>query len=315
MNETNAKMPNFETDWNAARKYALELTPPALSTLNSNITAPDFLCLGAQKSGTTWLYKNLQYHPTIWLPPIKEISYFSSVYVANALSTNRSHREHQVKQSRSWWEAASRPEKVRKARLDCLNIIAKEELTPEWYCKIFSFREPDQLAGDISPEYSLVPREGARHALQLNPLLKVIVFLRDPADRALAHARMLCGRDCGLQQLWALVKSDGLDTICRYSDYPRWLSRWKGLMTSDNIHIEYFHKIAEEPHRVLRGVCNFLGIPYHAALFPEAHERVFPGPTATGETLAIKEYLREKMNRIYAELEDEYSDIFLMLPR
>jgi hypothetical protein len=37
---------------------------------------PDFLCIGAQKAGTSWLYQNLQEHPGIWLPPIKEIHYF-----------------------------------------------------------------------------------------------------------------------------------------------------------------------------------------------------------------------------------------------
>ena len=37
---------------------------------------PDFLCIGAQKSGTTWLYHNLKQHPQVWLPPVKELHYF-----------------------------------------------------------------------------------------------------------------------------------------------------------------------------------------------------------------------------------------------
>ena len=37
---------------------------------------PDFLGIGAQKAGTTWLALNLGVHPQVWLPPIKELHYF-----------------------------------------------------------------------------------------------------------------------------------------------------------------------------------------------------------------------------------------------
>jgi hypothetical protein len=40
------------------------------------MSLPDFLVIGAQKAGTTWLYAQLQNHPQVWLPPIKEIHYF-----------------------------------------------------------------------------------------------------------------------------------------------------------------------------------------------------------------------------------------------
>src|SRR5262245_10957802 len=37
---------------------------------------PDFLCVGAQKGGTTWLYWQLDSHPDFWMPPVKELHYF-----------------------------------------------------------------------------------------------------------------------------------------------------------------------------------------------------------------------------------------------
>jgi hypothetical protein len=40
------------------------------------MTGPDFLCVGAQKGGTQWLYDQLQHHPDFWMPPIKELHYF-----------------------------------------------------------------------------------------------------------------------------------------------------------------------------------------------------------------------------------------------
>jgi hypothetical protein len=37
---------------------------------------PDFLGIGAQKAGTTWLGRNLQAHPEVWMPRMKEVHYF-----------------------------------------------------------------------------------------------------------------------------------------------------------------------------------------------------------------------------------------------
>jgi len=43
----------------------------------SRLSLPDFLGIGAMKSGTTWLYENLRFHPEIYLPATKELYYFS----------------------------------------------------------------------------------------------------------------------------------------------------------------------------------------------------------------------------------------------
>jgi hypothetical protein len=37
---------------------------------------PDFICIGAQKAGTTWLHANLCGQPGIWLSHIMELPYF-----------------------------------------------------------------------------------------------------------------------------------------------------------------------------------------------------------------------------------------------
>ena len=39
---------------------------------------PNFLCIGTQRSGSTWLYKCLSEHPEVFLPTVKEVSFFDS---------------------------------------------------------------------------------------------------------------------------------------------------------------------------------------------------------------------------------------------
>ncbi|HLW74171.1 MAG TPA: sulfotransferase [Gammaproteobacteria bacterium] len=37
---------------------------------------PNFVCIGAQKTGTTWLYRQLIQHPHVFLPATKELNFF-----------------------------------------------------------------------------------------------------------------------------------------------------------------------------------------------------------------------------------------------
>ena len=43
----------------------------------SNLFLPDFLGVGVQKAGTTWLSENMRCHPEMYLPEEKELEFFS----------------------------------------------------------------------------------------------------------------------------------------------------------------------------------------------------------------------------------------------
>jgi hypothetical protein len=49
--------------------------PGRLGEARSIAMYPDFLIIGAQKSGTTWLHRNLWTHPQVWMPK-REVHYF-----------------------------------------------------------------------------------------------------------------------------------------------------------------------------------------------------------------------------------------------
>lgn len=47
----------------------------------ATLTLPDVLGIGAQKTGTTWLYRNLAAHPEVFVPPrVKEVHYFDLLF-------------------------------------------------------------------------------------------------------------------------------------------------------------------------------------------------------------------------------------------
>ena len=45
-----------------------------------NLRRPDFLVISPPKTGSTWLAANLRHHPQIFIPEVKEVRYFSSLY-------------------------------------------------------------------------------------------------------------------------------------------------------------------------------------------------------------------------------------------
>ena len=44
------------------------------------LTLPTFICVGAQRAGTTWLYHCLKEHPEIYMPAHKELRFFNYNY-------------------------------------------------------------------------------------------------------------------------------------------------------------------------------------------------------------------------------------------
>jgi len=50
---------------------------PSTPNTDRQETRPGFLVIGAQKCGTSWLHRHLSAHPDLWMPPGKELEFFS----------------------------------------------------------------------------------------------------------------------------------------------------------------------------------------------------------------------------------------------
>jgi len=111
---------------------------------------PDFIIVGAQKSGTTSLYNYLKRHPHVLGSRRTEVHFFDNSY-AQGLSYYRSYfplRSH---------------------------------------CRLLSlFRRGPIFTGESTPDYMLYPFSITRIAQSL-PRVKIIVLLRNPVERAFSH--------------------------------------------------------------------------------------------------------------------------------
>lgn len=269
---------------------------------------PDFLCIGAQKAGTTWLYANLRSHSGILMPPVKEVAYFSTLYVPGWAKADADHRAHQVGQARAHWNAPerldpkrTRPE-LRERVLRSLDALSQEPMTDAGYTTLFEGCGVDQVCGEISPQYCVLPREGIRHALSMNPNLKVIALLRHPVARAMSHIAMLCGKEPTAERMKEIALSNWWNGVAWYSDYATWLLRWQGMLPPGQLHIDYNGAIRDDPMGVLRRLCDFLGVSFSDTFFPKARDRVFEGGKPEGNTDEVRAIVAEKMAPLIADL-------------
>lgn len=112
---------------------------------------PQFIIIGTQKGGTSSLYEYLTQHPTI-LPALrKEIHYFDTANFTKGTNWYRAHFSLHL----------------RKRYVE--NSTGGSVLT-----------------GEASPYYMFYPH-APRRVAELLPAVKLIVMLRNPADRALSH--------------------------------------------------------------------------------------------------------------------------------
>lgn len=269
-------------------------TGPAMSEPARTPRYPDFLCIGAQKAGTSWLDANLRRHPGVWMPWIKELQYFNHLYIPGHRGWTDAHR-------RSHAERAIRGV-LRRAEEGALDIglvhaiaaVAAEPLSDAWYGRIFAHAGEGRICGEATPEYSLLPPEGIAHVHRLNPEMKVILLLREPVARCWSHLRMLArGRED-----FDFLAAAALPDVLARADYPRILAAWRAVFGAERVMVRRIEDVARETSRFWHEIAAFLGIPWHPRLEQHAGEPVFVGPEIAMPE-AVERQLRDNLAPVH----------------
>ena len=155
---------------------------------------PSFLCIGAQKAGTSWLYAQLQSHPEVWMPPVKELQYFNHLYVPEHRAWTTWHIRQGAAKALGFHHARHEPPDFGYVRY-LADLASTDLFTDDWYLRAFDRPAANgKLVGEITPEYSTIPEAGIRHLRGLLGAVKVIYLLREPLGRALSQLRMNAAR-------------------------------------------------------------------------------------------------------------------------
>jgi hypothetical protein len=225
---------------------------------------PDFLIIGAQKAGTTWLDRNLRRHPQIWLPPEKEIHFFDLPpllpFSALRLAPTRSIRHWaRFRMQRDADKAHANPQHAHwYAHYYWL------PRTEQWYRSLFA-PAPGQLAGEATPRYAVLPERRIRQAHRLMPDCRIIYLLRDPIARAWSDVAMFQSPKFGRPGLQHLDAEAALRFLVharriRHSSYLANLERWEKFFPSEQIFVGFHDEVRQAPRKILASIYGFLGV-------------------------------------------------------
>lgn len=191
------------------------LIPGTLATM-----LPNFLVIGAEKCGTTWLHAVLRAHPEIFVPPTKEIHYF------NRLDSNLRERD-----------------SFRRG----LN----------WYERFFADWSGERHVGEVTPLYMCDPVAPQRIAETL-PDVRLVCLLRHPVDRAYAHYWMARAKGHESRSFDEVVAARDPRFIER-GFYARQLSGIIDRFGRGRVAILVFEETVDDPGGVLGGLGSWLG--------------------------------------------------------
>ena len=233
---------------------------PALLA-NGGTRGPDFICIGAQKGGTRWLFDQLNHHPDFWMPPIKELHYFNeNVHVKWALPLFR----------RARWNLERLNSKLARSHmrtlepgdvdwLEALIWLRGKPIDFQHYARLFAPRGA-KLSGDITPTYAIIAEPKVRAVQATFPEAKLVYIAREPIARFWSQYAMLAR-----QRNWRDVES--LDTVrqfaetgsgVRHSSIVDNVARWRDA-NPEHFGFFFFDDLIADPVDLRARVIGYLG--------------------------------------------------------
>ncbi len=219
---------------------------------NSEKLLPDFLLIGAAKSGTSSVAQYLAQHPNIYMCPVKEPHYFS--YNDKSKHTTGPG-----------------------------DVIHKAITNYEDYKGLFLKAPIDSLKGEASTSY-LYREEAPYRIREMIPNVKLIAILRNPIDRAYS-AYMHQVRDGNetastFREGLALEKARrkaGWDSIWHYTEVGRYsnqLSRYFKIFPRKNIRIFLYEELSRNSNQLMSDIFKFLELKEDIIIDTQVHENV-----------------------------------------
>jgi len=264
---------------------------------------PDFLCIGGQKSGTTWLYKNLNLISHFEMPPHKEIHYFNNINTKGLrIKDLNKYKTYLLLKNRFKYQCMQHS--LKKIRWDIKYLFGKR--TDNWYLSLFE-RQPDKYSGDISPAYSTLDEHTVRHIKKILPEVKVFFILRNPIYRAWSHFKMDFTKfyhkkieDLAYEDIISHFESNA--SILR-TDYIRTIKIWERYYPPKQFLICFFDDLESRPEFFLKQILSFIGVEFETKCINSFIIKEPINKSVTAELpISLHKYLAKKYEPLIKEL-------------
>lgn len=243
--------------------------------------APTLLfCIGAQKAGTTWLYKMLQGHPECAVREPKEAHYFDVRRFGPGDEHAAAISDRVIASARDLAGATRGPAlrnaiKRLRARLDYMDIFAAPPGdSSRYYRWLTAARGDRRLVADITPAYALLDRTDFAEMAAL-PASRFLFILRDPVDRLWSALRMGEGTDIPDDGLFAQrcrerarrFRSDRNERRWRMCNYGATITELEAAVPAERIRYVFFEELfAPATHAALSEFLGITSLPWDVSV-------------------------------------------------
>lgn len=194
---------------------------------------PDFLVIGAQRSGTTTLYDYLASQPGVRRPVRKEIHYFAAHY-GRGLSWYRAHFPIALRADRRW------------LTFECTPYYLLHPLVPMRVKSDLPDVKLVVLLRDPVDRFLSQYRMNVERGIEVRPLAAVVA-----AERAQGHAEIEAGSNSPEHRNFSYLAR---------GRYVEQLQRWFAQFPRASFHLIDFDDLVEQPRPTLEQACDFLGL-------------------------------------------------------
>lgn len=230
---------------------------------------PNFLCIGAPRSGTSWLFRNLRPHPRVYLPWFKEVHFLDEPIAT-----------HSVPPGKKFFDLTS-------------------EAAWRWYSLIFRPGK-NLIKGDITPAYMLLSDARISEVKARMPDAKLIFIMRNPIERAWSGARRSLWADRGLKpsdvvDAQLLEEAALAPAIVDRGDYKGCIERWEVHYAQDQIMYLFFEDLTLKPRQELDRLLAFLQLSDYAGI----EQLDLEGKVNSAPFEPPPDWLKDKLNELY----------------
>jgi len=262
------------------------------------------LCVGAQKSGTTWLHAQLKDHPEIGFSHVKEVHYFNTIHNGSVLLTRRkvNQLEKIIKRNRlgleRYFADLSSGKPVNKGLHQLLSPV-----DDNWYMELFS-QNKKKYAADFTPEYALLPDAGFANFNTVCKNKKIIFIMRDPIDRAKSAIRYFFetqGKNIEQVPAEQIIKIASSDFIINMSCYEQTIQKLEQHFDTNELLYLFFEDVMKNKQEAINKVTRFLDIA-DITISEEQLERKVNVTNDYEFSNEINEILKSRLQKTYAAL-------------
>jgi len=205
---------------------------------------PNFMIVGPQRTGTTWLHTHLRTHPAIFLSEPKELYFFSSL-------KTRSPKRFVSDELSYYLQFFHDPLWRRLAKTGQVLWKQRQLYWP-------------RVRGEATASYAALDDDVIADIAALRPDLKIILMIRNPIERAWSHAKKDLMRnrkrtfDDVVEDEFLAFFSDPYQRRC--AAYTRQLDTWSAHLRPGHVFTGFFDDIATRPEALMLDVMRFLGV-------------------------------------------------------